>query len=580
MLTRLCVKNYALIENLDVTFGTAFSVLTGATGAGKSILIGSMNLILGEKASLEMIRSGTKEAFVEATFEFESPPPEPVRRFLSQGSNVLLLKRQVVEKGRSFAFANDQKITLATLKDVGIVLADLLGQHHHQSLLNPNIHRELLDRFSLDTTVLRDYGETFFRLKKCEQELKETLEQEQLSKERQELYRFQMDEVDKAELQPGERASLREERKVLQNARKIISTAQRISHGLSGEDESALNRLKILLREFESLAELDTSLEDKVSQWKDAVFSLEDLAFDLARYSDSVQADPVRLEWVEDRLRLYSDFAKKYGVSGSESSSDVDSYDAIMNYRDRIEKELKNLENREDRIEKLKGKVESLKAEVFTQGQAISKERAGGAKILKQKIEEELRELGMKGTKFDVQFTPLSQGGSTAEVVSGKKACYAGETGLEDVEFSISPNPGEPLKPLARIASGGEISRIMLALKTVLAKVDNIPLLVFDEIDVGIGGEIASLVGKKLRKLSRSHQIICITHLQQIASQGDHHFRVFKTQKGDRTITKVKVLSQEERVEEIARMIAGEQITDLSLEHAREFLDEAARAQG
>jgi len=566
MLTRLRVKNYALIEDLDMVFEKGFTVLTGVTGAGKSILIGSMNLILGEKASLEMIRSGAKEAFVEATFEFDSVPPETVRQFFSpespegNGGSVLLLKRQVVRGGRSFAFANDRQITLSTLKGIGMVLTDLLGQHHHQSLLNPGTHQELLDRFSLDIQLLQDYGKTFSRMRGKEQELKAVLEQDRLSRDRQELYRFQVDEVKKAQLQPGEEGSLREERKVLQNAQKIVQMAQRISHGLSDDDESALDRLKVLLKEFEVLAELDVSLKERVSQWKDVVFSLEDLAFDLSRYSDSIHADPDRLEWVEDRLRLYSDLAKKYR-SDRMTSSDSDWYETIMSYREKIERELQQLDTREDQIQTLEEEIKSLKATVYILGRKISKERAAGAKILKKKVENELQELGMKGTKFEAKFTPLE---------------HASEHGLEEMEFLISPNPGEPLKPLAKVASGGEISRIMLALKTVLAKVDNIPLLIFDEIDVGIGGDIASLVGKKLKQLSQNHQVICITHLQQIASCGGYHFRVLKSQKGKRTITEVKELSFDERVQEIARMIAGEEITDLSLEHARQFLKEAA----
>ena len=567
MLTRLRVKNYALIENLDLTFGDGLTVLTGVTGAGKSILIGSMNLILGEKASLEMIRSGEEEAFVEATFEFDPVLPEPVRRLIpsespeENGKTILLLKRQVIRGERSFSFINDRQITLSTLKEIGMVLTDLLGQHHHQSLLNPATHQELLDRFCLNRQLLKDYGRTFSRMKEKEQELKTVLEQDQISRDRQELYRFQVNEITKAQLQPDEEGLLRQEQKRLQNIQKIVHTAQKINHGLSNDDESAVNRLKILLREFESLAELDASLMDKVSQWKEVVFSLEDLAFDLSRYSDSAQADPERLEWVEDRLRLYSDLTKKY--KDSTTASEEDGYEAIMSYRKKIEQELKYIESREDQIQTLQEEIESLKDEVYTLGQKITRERVAGAGILKKEIEKELQELGMKGTKFEVQSTPLE---------------HAGEQGLEEMEFLISPNPGEPLKPLTRIASGGEISRIMLALKTVLANVDNIPLLIFDEIDVGIGGDIASLVGKKLKQLSQNHQVICITHLQQIASCGDAHFRVLKTQKGKRTITEVKGLSFDERVKEIARMIAGEEITDISLEHAREFLNEAATA--
>jgi len=573
MLTRLRVKNYALIEDLDVSFRSGLNVLTGITGAGKSILTDSMNLILGEKASLEMVRSGAKEAFVEATFELMPPVPEPIHRFLAD-DDILLLRREVIttgsrwKEGRSFAFINDRQVTLATLKEVGDVLADLLGQHHHQSLLNPNIHMAHLDRFCLEMSLVENYQQTFLLLLKTQEELKEALAQEQRGKERRELYRFQLDEIDRAGLKPGEETELREEKKVLQNIQTILSTAQRVSYGLSGDEESVLNRLKVLLKEVESLAVLDASLHDATIRWRDVVYSLEGLTFELDRYSDSLEADPTRLEIVEERLRLYVDFARKYGRD----------YESIMAYRKKIEQELHTIENRVERIHQLREEIDSRKRQVHEQGKKVSKERSAGAVILKEKIEKELQELGMKGTKFDIRFTPVSESGSAVNVSGNDSLILAGENGLEEVEFLISPNPGEPLKPLARIASGGEISRIMLALKTVLAKVDNIPLLIFDEIDAGIGGDIAGLVGKKLKKLSRDHQLICITHLHQIASYANAHFLVWKAEKGGRTVTEVKELSQEERVAEIARMIAGEEITELSLEHAREFLRGSAEA--
>lgn len=565
MLTRLRVKNYALIEDLDLSFKEGLNVLTGATGAGKSILIDSMNLILGEKASVEMIRSGEEEAFVEATFEFDNQVPGPVGGLLlEQEGRSLLLRRQVSREGRSYGFANDKQVTLTTMREIGDQLADLLGQHHHQSLLDPKIHLELLDRFSLEGSMLQDYQKRFSLLRKRELELKETLHREQISNERGELYRFQREEIDKADLKPEEEESLRGERGVLVNAQKILSTVETIKRALSEEEDSVLDRLKVLFREFESLTALDARLEEKLAPWQETVFSLEDLASELVRYGESIDADPQRLEWVEDRLRLYADLGKKYGKG----------YDAIIAHRDKIEEELQSLEKLEDRIEALKEEISGLKAEVLASGRQISAGRRKGASALRSGVEEELKELGMKGTKFEVRFVPLSGSASNARL--SEEEIFADENGLEEVEFQISPNPGEPLKPLAKIASGGEMSRIMLALKTVLAKVDSIPLLIFDEVDVGIGGEVASLVGKKLKRLSKDHQIVCITHLQQIASCGDSHFRVYKTGKGKRTVTEVRRLSQKERVEEIARMISGEEITDLSLKHARQLLSEAS----
>jgi len=569
MLTRLRVKNYALIEDLDLSFQEGLSILTGATGAGKSILIDSMNLILGEKASVEMIRSGEKEASVEATFEFGGQVPDPIASFLSeQDGEALLLKRQVLKGGRSFGFVNDRQVTVTTMKEIGKSLADLLGQHHHQSLLDPRIHLNLLDRFSLEGSILEDYREEFSLLRKKELELKGTLQQEQISNEKRELYRFQKEEIDRAELKPEEEESLREERGVLLNVQRISSTVQAVKQALCEEEGSVLDRLKLLFKEFESVSELDARLKEKLSQWQETIFSLEDLSSDLVRYGDLLGADPERLELVEDRLRLYVDLGKKYGKG----------YGAIISYREKIGKELHSLESLQDRIRDLKEEISQLKAELRKLGEQISKERHKGAVTLRQRVEEELKELGMKGTKFEVSFIPISSSVAAVDLSSEAGEVFADENGLEEIEFLISPNPGEPLKPLAKIASGGEMSRIMLALKTVLAKVDNIPLLIFDEVDVGIGGEVASLVGKKLKKLSEDHQIICITHLQQIASYGDNHFRVYKTGKGKRTITVVKRLSRKERVEEIARIISGEEITELSLKHARELLNEASEA--
>ena len=566
MLTALSISNIVLIERLDLDFEGGLGVLTGETGAGKSILIGSLNLILGEKASTEMVRSGEEEAFVEASFELTGKIPERLTSYVCAGEPVLL-RRQVIRGGRSYAFVNDHQVTVGKLKEVGDILVDLLGQHHHQSLLNVENHRRLLDRFAVDGDLFRRYTDQFAELRERQKTLESVVNADQLTKERQELYRFQLQEIDAAGLEPGEERSLEEKVVVLRNAQKLKETARELSYSLSEDDDSTLNRLRGMLKVFESIAELDSSLKEKADQWKESVYSLEDIALELSRYGDTIDADPEKLTRVDERLQLYRDFSRKYG----------EGYDGVRAYRKKIAGELDSLENRDEKIRELEGEIMQLKLDIHDLGQKISDKRSAGAKALKKKIEAELAELGMKGTKFDVALTPVS-GNAGVAVTNDDDPCLAGEFGLEDIEFLISPNPGEPLKPLAKIASGGEMSRIMLGLKTVLAKVDAIPLLVFDEIDVGIGGDIASLVGKKLKALAQNHQVICITHLQQIASYADRHFQVRKGERGGRTVTEVAELTQEERIAEIARMISGEEITDLTMEHARQFLQGAAEA--
>tara|TARA_Y100000590_G_scaffold442026_2_gene569592 strand:- start:11903 stop:13558 length:1656 start_codon:yes stop_codon:yes gene_type:complete len=551
---------------MDVKFGGGLNILTGQTGAGKSILIGSLNLILGEKASTEMVRSGEEEAFVEASFELTGKLPKLLTSYLCAGEPVLL-RRQVIRGGRSYAFLNDHQVTIGKLKEVGDILVDLLGQHHHQSLLNVQNHRRLLDRFAVDGKLSRCYSEQFAELQERQRMLESVMSADQLTKERQELYRFQLQEIDAAGLEPREENSLEEKVTVLKNAQKLKETARNLSYSLSEDDDSTLNRLRGMLKVFESITELDSSLKEKAAQWKESVYSLEDIALELFRYGDTINADPEQLSHVDERLQLYRDFSRKYG----------EGYDGIMVYRKKIAEELDSLENRGEKIGELEKQIVRLKSKVLDLGQKLSNKRTAGAKALKKKIESELEELGMEGTQFDAVLTSVS-GNAGVAVTNDDDPCLAGEFGLEDIEFLISPNPGEPLKPLAKIASGGEMSRIMLGLKTVLAKVDAIPLLVFDEIDVGIGGDIASLVGKKLKGLAQNHQVVCITHLQQIASFADRHFQVRKGERGGRTVTEVAELSQEERIAEIARMISGEEITDLTMEHARQFLQGAAEA--
>tara|TARA_A100001011_G_scaffold174374_2_gene183068 strand:+ start:1386 stop:3083 length:1698 start_codon:yes stop_codon:yes gene_type:complete len=565
MLKRLKVKNYALIEELDITFGENLNIFTGQTGAGKSIIIGSINLIIGDKASLEMIRTGEEEGFVEAFFDLNIKQSN-LKNFKDLNQS-LTIKRVITKNGRSHAFLNGNQVSIGKLKEIGFLIIDILGQHHHQSLLNTNKHRELLDHFALKNLRKDEYYQLYKLIEKKLKFLNDLMHSEELSKEKEELYKFQIKEIKTASIDIDEQSKLEEELIILGNAQQLKDTALKINYSLSEEEDSILNRLRGMLKAFDSISSIDSSMKDKIDQWNESIFSLEDISFELSRYSEKINYDPKRLSWVNDRLQLYKDLSKKYG----------NGFEEIMEYKNKIEHYLKNLNNKDEQIKIIQNEIYESKEKLYILAKDISNKRKKGAKILKEKIENELNELGMKGTKFDIDFSPISNS-KGLELTIKEKTVYFDEFGIENVEFLISPNEGEPLKQLIKIASGGEMSRIMLAIKTVLAEFDSIPVLIFDEIDSGIGGDIASLVGKKLKNLSQKHQLICITHLQQIASFADQHFQVRKFVIKKRSSIEVAKLNTEEKVAEIARMISGEKITDITLENAKEFLKIGAEA--
>jgi len=565
MIKRLRVKNYALIQELDISFGENLNIVTGQTGAGKSIIIGSINLIIGDKASLEMIRSGSQEGFVEACFEIKNFHQE--LKNYKEANEPLIIRRQIIKGGRSYGFINDHQVTIGKLKEIGSLLLDILGQHHHQSLINLDKHRDLLDHFSLNKSINLEYKKIYDLLIKRKNSLKNLINSDELTKERKELYKFQIKEIESASIEEGEKSLLEEELVILGNAQQLKDTASKINYSLSEQEDSILERLRGMLKAFDSISLIDSSMKEKKNQWNESIFSLEDISYELSRYSDKINSNPKRLSWVNDRLQLYRDFSKKYGNTFKE----------IITYKNKIDDELNKLDNKEEQIKIVQGEIKDLKEKLYIIAKDISQKRKKGAKILKEKIELELNELGMKGSKFDLDFLPISNQ-KGVEIGTRQNSICVNEFGIENIEFLISPNPGEPLKPLVKIASGGEMSRIMLAIKTVLAEFDSVPVLIFDEIDSGIGGDIASLIGKKLKALAHKHQVICITHLQQIASFADQHFQVRKLVVKERSTTQVVKLSNNERVAEIARMISGEKITDITLENAKEFLKIGAEA--
>ncbi|MDP3026020.1 MAG: DNA repair protein RecN [candidate division Zixibacteria bacterium] len=565
MLKELRIKNFAIVENLEVEFFEGLNILTGATGAGKSIIIGALNLALGERASQEMIRTGADCAIVEAVFEIK--PKNLIEINLSElgilcHENQLIIRREISNKGVSRCFMNDRLVTLANLKFIGDLLADLHGQHEHQSLLDSREHLTYLDNYAEAGDLLARAGDDYFRLKKKLEELEELKRIDKVSREKKELYQFQLNEITRAGLSVEEEEKLSAEKKILENSEALFQVASMVFQELYDIDGSIIERLSLTKKELEKGGEYDPRLKDHIENLNSAILQLNDSSRFLQGYKDGLNFDPEKLEKIRERLNLINSLKKKYSQSIEE----------VLSYADKIKVDLEKIENRDELIQKTEQEIKDLKQILKKDSMLLSDKRKEKGSELSRKIKKELSFLGMERCDFEIRISWREEENGLLEI-NGKRY-YVDEKGMDQVEFCVSPNPGEELKPLAKIASGGEISRIMLALKSVLAKSDQVPTMIFDEVDVGIGGEIAEAVGKRMKTLSSTHQIICITHLQQIASQADYHFKVYKEVSKNRTITKIKLLSREERIKEIARMIGGKKISDLSLEHAAEMIEE------
>jgi DNA repair protein RecN (Recombination protein N) len=561
MLKNLRIRNYALVEDLEVEFYPELNVLSGATGAGKSIIVGAVNLVLGERASSDVIRTGFDNAIVEATFEPKSD--HVFKNLLNQlgincPDNILIIRREVSGKGVSRCFVNDRQITLGTLKSIGDRLADLHGQHEHQSLLNVTRHIEYLDHFGDLNNLLVSVNQNYYSLKEKQKQLEELEKSKKQDQERKALYDFQIKE--QANLSLGEEEKIIQDKKILENIEELYQLSSSIYQNLHEGEDSIQEKLAISSKEMKRGKELDLRLKEPKESLDSCLIQLQELSRFLEGYKDSLEFDPERLEMIRERLNLINTLKKKYG----------NTIDEILTYREKIKEDLNRIENKDQIINGLKGEIKRLSDAFKKDSLLLSQKRKTKAIDLAKKIQATLSGLGMDKTKFDVKITSQEDENGLLEI-DGRRY-FADQKGIDQVEFFVSPNPGEELKPLAKIASGGEISRIMLALKSILAKVDQVSTMIFDEIDVGIGGEVASAVGKSLKNLALSHQVIVITHLQQIASFADHHFKVFKESSKGRTVTQIKKLEEKERVNEIARMISGEKISELTLKQAKEMI--------
>lgn len=558
MLVELHIRDFALIDELRLEVGTGFSVLTGETGAGKSIIVDALGMALGERTGPEVVRTGAEKSLVEAVFDI-TDCPGALKAAAEYGfeveDNALILSREVARNGRSQARVNGRAATASVLREITSLLIDVHGQHEHQSLLTVPLHVEILDAWIGDkAAALRERAECAHRQLQDVRRERDRLQTDERERARLvDLYKFQLEEIEAARLEEGEEESLAAERNRLANAEKLYASASEVHDALSGAEGCATDRLSEATRIADRIEALDPSMSTLTESLNTALIAAQEAASSIRDYIEQVEANPARLEHVDERLELFRLLKRKYG----------DSVDEILRYAAELTTKLGDLTNAEERSSEVAGAIGDLErqlGEVCSELTALRKKASGE---FAKRVEKELADLAMEKTRFQVAI----------------EAAEPGPTGADTVEFMISPNPGEPLKPLARIASGGEMSRLMLALKTVMAR-SEVPTLVFDEIDTGIGGRTAQVLGDKLASLAGKCQVMCVTHLPQIASKAGSHYSVSKVVEDGRTRVRLTVLEGENRVAELARMLGADETSDTAAQHAREMLSLAGSGKG
>lgn len=575
MLTELHIENFAIIERLDVQLNPGLVTFTGETGAGKSIIIDAVETILGGRAEAIQVRSGVERASVEGVFRIPQVSRTAVHQILEREEllddpDYVTLGREVRLNGRNVARVNGRNVSAGLLRELGEYLVDVHGQSEHLSLLRVNQHLGLLDRYAATTPgndlsqTLSAYRETYQRLGQVQHELEEIRRAERDAARRADMLTYQIQEIESARLHPGEEQSLREERNRLANAEGLTLAAQQALIALDEgtvEAPAATDLMGKVSEAIEGLARLDPA-QAALAETAQTIFeSLSDLAQILRSYLEGIEYNPRRLDQVEDRLSLIHNLKRKYG----------DSIEEVLRFAETARQQLDQITHASERLELLEDEQKNLLTRLGEQGERLASLRQAAAQTLEKAVENELNDLQMSGARFRVDFQRQADPNG-ARLPSGERVAYHAN-GLERVEFLIAPNPGEGFKPLAKIASGGETSRLMLALKNVLVQADHVPTLIFDEIDQGIGGRVGSVVGQKLWQLGRQHQVLCISHLPQLAAYGEQHFHVEKLVQDNRTHTRLKLLQGEERLVELAQMLGG--VSQGTLQSARELLSKA-----
>lgn len=561
MITSLYIKDFALIDELDVKLEHGLNVLTGETGAGKSIIIGALNMILGERADLDVIRQGADKAISEATLEVGEN--EWLRELLGEHeveySQVLILRREIRQTG-SRAFINDTPVNISVLKQVGDRLVDLHGQHDHQLLLKDENHLGVIDQFDSVQPVLEDYQSEYRKMAELKKELRDLKRREKELKEKTELYQFQVKELEAAELDPDEEEELIAEMNLLDNAEDLDQKALAITEIGSGDEVSLIQLMNTIKLHLEDMARIEPEFESYLQEINTARISIQEAIQFTERYRDRIEFNPGRLEVLRQRHSELNRLQKKYMRSIPE----------LVNYYNEVREELNIAENFDLEIEKMELQIRDQAQKLTQKAVALHNKRIAVGEQLSVEIVESLKNLGILNGRFKVDVEWLHSSNGWIEMNGLPVDCR--ENGCDDVRFFISTNKGEEPKPLAKIASGGEVSRVMLSLKSILAKEQHLPVMIFDEIDTGISGKISEKVGRVMRHLSEHCQIVAITHQPQIASQAHKHYRVVKIEEGERTITRIEPLTEEEHIREVASLMSGEEITDSALNSARELI--------
>jgi len=570
MLTELRIQNFAIIDELTLSLSPGFVVFTGETGAGKSIIIDAVELLLGGRADSTMVRTGAEVALIEGVFQLETTIQEGVAQILEREGllddiGFCVLAREIRREGRNICRINGRTVNLGLLTELGGRLVDVHGQSEHLSLLRVKEHLHLLDRFAQDENILASYQNSFHQYLDIYQELEELKTREQDAARRTEFLTYQINEIEAAALQIGEDIELSDERIRLSNSEQLARLTEDIISALDEPPDERLSASDLLGRAAEAagrLAKIDPGTEDFSTQAQSLTESASELARFLRVYRDSVEHNPRRLDEIEDRLSLMASLKQKYGGS----------IDSILEHGRSAQVELENLTHADERIQALESELAKQTQKLSEVGRELSEVRRQTGGDLSKLIEVELRDLKMDGAQFSVsiQWNDDADGLQVDERILTFDA-----TGIDEVEFLVEPNPGEGLKPLTKTASGGETSRLMLGLKSVLAQADRTPTLIFDEIDQGIGGRVGAIVGQKLLGLAEDHQVLCVTHLPQLAAFGDQHFKVDKEVVEERTVTRTQELSADGRIPELAQMLGGR--SEPNLESATELLDAAQR---
>lgn len=567
MIKSLFIKNFALIEELSVEFSNGLVIITGETGAGKSIIIGALGLIIGARASTDVIRAGSDKAIVEGVFDISGN--KKVRTLLKENdldvADELMVRREISVKGQSRCFVNDTPITIGLQKQIGEFLVDLHGQHEHQSLLRRDMHVEMLDEFGGLVGLVEEFQSASRKLNNASSQLADMHAREERLREKREFYQFQIQEIDAVAPEAGEEEQLENELKILENAETLYTATGKIYEMLYEGEQSIHDMLVLVRNQLHDLATIDKQFEAGAKESESAVAIISELAKFTQSYNAKIEFNPERLDVIRQRLGRLAQLKRKYGGS----------LESVIVHRQKIGEEVALAENFDEVIRTLTGEVEAARKECATIAQRLTAKRHETAKKIDKGIVSELTRLGIQNATFATQITQLEMGNGIASapfIQAGRKRIALNSHGCDDVEFLISTNLGEEEKPLVKVASGGEVSRIMLALKSILAKSDRLPVLIFDEIDVGVSGRVAQAVGLSLKNLSSFHQVIAITHLPQIAGLADTHFSVSKSEDAKRTKTQMRELSLDERVQEIAKLMSGAEVTEAGLQGARELI--------